>query len=196
MAAAMLPAPANLNKLRRTETRPLALARSMISLNCFVLRRRSMVRVLTPKNAAISSSVHCIPQSFSSSAGSIWASGRAIRHLSLPGKRSLFHPASQSFGFDLLERPAVRFKCRRLAREVHEALTDHIAILRVQLNQSGLPSRLLAGDQCGPGSAEDIENRVTRLAAVANRALNQLRRLHGRVLYVGHGPFDEPHIAL
>ena len=79
----MLPLAARANSIRRTDTRPLALARSMTSAKLLILRRRSMVVMLTPKKAATSSSVHCIPYSFSSSARSILASGRAIGHLIL-----------------------------------------------------------------------------------------------------------------
>jgi hypothetical protein len=91
---------------------------------------------------------------------------------------------SHPVGFDRFECSAVRFERGLLAREVHEALTNHVAILRVQLNEPRLPSRLLARDQRRTRPAEDIEYRVARLAAVANRALNQLHWLHGRVLHV------------
>ena len=75
----------------------------MISRNFSTLRRRSIVRVLTPKKAAISSSVHCMPQSFSSSARSIFASGRAISFL-------LFE--QPQFGAPVRERQAQSLQVR------------------------------------------------------------------------------------
>ena len=85
---------------------------------------------------------------------------------------------------------------RFLTRVLLPAPDDHIAVPRLQLDQPRLPPRLLARDQRRAGPAEDIENRVARLAAVADRPLDQFDRLHRRVFEVRHGPLDEPHVAL
>src|SRR5262249_24901569 len=101
-------------------------ARSMISLNGLAFLRRSIVRVLTPKKAATSSSVHCMVQSFSSSPRSIFASGRAIVTLLLFEQSQLGVPvgerqaqpleiwmAAQDRSFDLRDLAAApRHSCR------------------------------------------------------------------------------------
>src|SRR5260370_25081453 len=50
------PASRSLSCARRTEMRPFARPRFITSANFFTLRRRSIVRVVTPNQAAISSS--------------------------------------------------------------------------------------------------------------------------------------------
>src|SRR5262249_4424030 len=74
----MLPLAARRNRFLRTDTLPFSFARSIISPNFLTCRRRSIVRLLTPKKAAISSSEHCRPHSFSSSERSILALGRGM----------------------------------------------------------------------------------------------------------------------
>jgi hypothetical protein len=84
-AIVAFPASSSFICYRRTEILPFALPRSITSANFLTLRRRSIVRVVTPNQAAISSSVHWSPQSFSNSARSIPAivPRRAILRVSI-----------------------------------------------------------------------------------------------------------------
>src|SRR5260370_39001657 len=67
MLAAGFPFAAKAHKVRRSETRPRALPRSMASANACWLFLRSIVRVLPPRKAAISTSVHWSAASLSTS---------------------------------------------------------------------------------------------------------------------------------
>src|SRR6185312_11795188 len=95
----------------------------------------------------------------------------------------------------IVEGPAAIEK-RFLTCVLLPAPDNHVAVPRLQFNQPRLPSRLLTRDQRRTGPAEDIENGVPSLAAVAERPLDQFHRLHRRMFEVRHGPLDGPHVAL
>jgi hypothetical protein len=62
--------------------------------------------------------------------------------------------------------------------------------------QARMATRLLAGDQGGPGPTERVEDDVPALARIPDRPLDQRHRLHGRVQVVPDRLVDEPHVAL
>src|ERR1039458_7480401 len=85
---------------------------------------------------------------------------------------------------------------RDITRVFLPATNRHVAVPGLQFDQPCLPARLLArADRC-PGSSKRVEDGVARLAAVAERALDQFHRLHRRVLLAAGGPLDEPDVAL
>src|SRR6266567_4146688 len=102
MAAATLPLAARLNNVRRTDRHPLARPRSLVSANACCFLRRSIVRTLTLKNAAISASVHCNAHRFSSSTRLIFTALRPAPDRAPPAI-SLLPLSNFSLGFPLDE---------------------------------------------------------------------------------------------
>src|ERR1700682_1756374 len=100
----------------------------------------------------------------------------SVRHRSTSRRHwvSLFRDVAVAF--------PVGFKLCFLPGELLPTADDHVAVLRLQLNQPRLPYRLLARDQRGDDPAERIENRVARLTAVSERTLDELHWLHRWVL--------------
>ncbi len=79
---------------------------------------------------------------------------------------------------------------------IEPAQHDRVDVLRVELDQARLATRLLACDQGRPGSAEGIEHNVPALARVPDRPLDQGNGLHGRMQVVTDRLVEKPHIAL
>src|SRR5712692_3328131 len=136
MFAPRFPLVARRNRFRRTETRPLAFPRSIASRKLCTLRRRSMVRVLTSKIEAISWSVHCMAQSFSSSSRSISDLGRGIPHL----RRALTG--------DLIEGAAVAFKNGFLPAQRLPAFHGYVDVLGIELDRAAHPPGQFRGRKC------------------------------------------------
>ncbi len=85
---------------------------------------------------------------------------------------------------------------RDLASESLPPPDDHVTVLRVEFDEPRLTPGLLARDDRRARATERVQNRVLALAAVPKRALDQLDRLHRRVLQVRHGPLDRPDVSL
>ena len=58
---------------------------------------------------------------------------------------------------------------RRLARLGLEAPADHVAVERVEFDETGHTARALGRDQRGAGAAEAIQNDVTAAGYIADR---------------------------
>src|ERR1700694_2323286 len=104
-------------------------------------------------------------------------------------------------GLDTLLRnrgvgPAVAVQSRCPASEVLPSLYSDIDILRLNLNQASLPSRLFARDHCRSRSAHRVEHHIAPPAAVADGAFHQLHRLHGGMQIVDLRLVHMPDIAL
>src|ERR1019366_4782029 len=85
---------------------------------------------------------------------------------------------------DVRKRSAVGFERSRLPAELLEPSANDIAVLRFQLHHARLAAGLLARDQRCARPAEDIKDRIAGLAAVPDGALDQLDRLHRRMLQI------------
>src|SRR5690242_17700034 len=85
-------------------------------------------------------------------------------------------------------RPPADIGSRRLLSvgSLREALppgADDVAVLRVELDQVRGAPRALGGDEGGAAAGEAVEHRGAGVSAVANRPLDELGRLHRRVLF-------------
>src|ERR1017187_7894478 len=87
-----------------------------------------------------------------------------------------------SLALDLAVASPVGFKLCFLPRVILPPAHDHVTVLRVQFDDPRLAVGALARDQRRTRPAEGIEDRIARLAAVPERALDKFHRLHGRVL--------------
>ena len=85
---------------------------------------------------------------------------------------------------------------RLLAGPRLPALNDHVAVLRVELDQPRLTPGLLAGDQRRARAAERVEHDVRALARVPDRPLDQRHGLHRGMQIVARRLVDEPDVAL
>jgi hypothetical protein len=61
---------------------------------------------------------------------------------------------------------------------------DDIHVARINFHQPGVSLTTFANDQRRSRAAEEVQDVVAGLAAIAQRALNQLDRLHGRMLSI------------
>src|SRR5918996_4810584 len=97
---------------------------------------------------------------------------------------------------DLFVAPAAAIQNRRAAAERLPAQDDHVDVLRIELDQPRLASRLLAYDQGRARAAERVQHDVPGLARVADRPLDQRHRLHGRMKIVPGWLVEEPDVTL
>src|ERR1039457_4171618 len=70
-----------------------------------------------------------------------------------------------AFRRDLIKRPAVAVELSLLARVLLVPLANHISVSDVQFHQPARTAQSLARDQRRAGSAEEVHDQVTRLAA-------------------------------
>src|SRR5947207_9889813 len=76
------------------------------------------------------------------------------------------------------------------------AVSDHVAVARLELDREAAAAELLAGDQGRARAGEGVEHRIAAAAAVPQLGGDQRHRLHARVQLAARRPVDEEDRAL
>ena len=117
-------------------------------------------------------------------------------HCPTDGRISTITPPQLRARRRSLRSSPVAFQRRLLARPRLPALNDHVAVLRVELDQPRLATGLLAGDQRRARAAERIKHNVAGFARVADRPLDQGDGFHRGMEIVARRLVHEPDVAL
>src|SRR5713101_5887715 len=101
-----------------------------------------------------------------------------------------------TLSLDRIEPPPISIEHGRLPRERLPAPDRRVAVPRIDLHQSCLPTAALTPNQSGARAAEKIRDDIAGLAAVEKCALDQFHRLGCRMDSVGRGLFLVPQSRL